>query len=239
MASAAVMPLAPHAQNKTNDRAAAIFEERRGQVLRRVDKMFLVLMIVQWVAAILVALFVSPYGWEGKVRAVHFHVYVAVLLGGALSLFPIALIVLRPGSTLTRHVVAASQMLWSALLIHLSGGRIETHFHVFGSLAFIGFYLDWKVIPTATTVVAGDHFIRGLLWPESVYGITNPEWWRFLEHAFWVLFTDVFIVLSCLNGMRDLHSAARQQAEVETLAEKDELQSLALEMVLQEVKDKA
>jgi two-component system, NtrC family, sensor histidine kinase HydH len=239
MASAAVLPLASSAQNKTAARAAAIFEERRGQVLKRVDKMFLVLMIVQWVAAILVALFVSPYGWEGKTKAIHIHVYIAVFLGGALSLFPIALAILRPGSTLTRHVIAASQMLWSALLIHLSGGRIETHFHVFGSLAFIGFYLDWKVIPTATTVVAGDHFIRGLLWPESVYGITNPEWWRFLEHAFWVLFTDVFIVLSCLNGMRDLHNAARQQAEVETLSEKDELQSLALQMVLQEVKDKA
>jgi two-component system sensor histidine kinase HydH len=239
MASAAVLPLASSAQNKAAARAAAIFEERRDQVLRRVDKMFLVLMIVQWVAAILLALFVSPYGWEGKTKAIHLHVYIAVFLGGALSLFPIALAVLRPGSTLTRHVIAASQMLWSALLIHLSGGRIETHFHVFGSLAFIGFYLDWKVIPTATAVVAGDHFIRGLLWPESVYGITNPEWWRFLEHAFWVLFTDVFIVLSCLNGMRDLHNAARQQAEVETLSEKDELQSLALQMVLQEVKDKA
>ena len=33
-------------------------------------------------------------------------------------------------------------MLWSGLLIHLTGGRIETHFHVFGSLAFLAFYLD-------------------------------------------------------------------------------------------------
>ena len=29
-------------------------------------------------------------------------------------------------------------MLMSVLLIHLSGGRIETHFHIFGSLAFLG-----------------------------------------------------------------------------------------------------
>jgi len=36
----------------------------------------------------------------------------------------------------------------SALLIHLSGGRIETHFHVFGSLAFLAFYLDWPVLIT-------------------------------------------------------------------------------------------
>ena len=45
---------------------------------------------------------------------------------------------------MTRHVIAISQMLTSALLIHLSGGRIETHFHVFGSLAFLAFYLDME-----------------------------------------------------------------------------------------------
>src|SRR4029078_11965807 len=87
----------------------------------------------QWVFGNLVAIFFSPYGWTGKVRAVHLHVWVAVFLGGALSLFPIVLAILRPGSAMTRHVIAASQMLWSALLIHLSGGRIETHFHIFGS----------------------------------------------------------------------------------------------------------
>jgi hypothetical protein len=31
-------------------------------------------------------------------------------------------------------------MLWSALLIHLTGGRIETHFHVFGSLGILAGY---------------------------------------------------------------------------------------------------
>ena len=59
--------------------------------------------------------------------------WTALLLGGAVSSLPLALIALRPGAAVTRHVVAAAQMLWSALLIHLTGGRIETHFHVFGS----------------------------------------------------------------------------------------------------------
>ncbi len=34
----------------------------------------------------------------------------------------------------TRYSIAVCQMLWSALLIHITSGRIETHFHVFGSL---------------------------------------------------------------------------------------------------------
>jgi two-component system, NtrC family, sensor histidine kinase HydH len=216
-------------------RADELFRERRQLVLARVDRMFMKLMLGQWVFGILVAIFVSPYTWAGQAKSIHVHVYVAVFVGGALTLFPVALAALRPGAVLTRHVMAASQMLWSALLIHLSGGRIETHFHVFGSLAFLAFYYDWKVLNTATLVVATEHFLRGAFWPESIYGIANPEWWRFLEHAFWVLFTDTFLVIACLNGMADMRSAAKQQAETEALAESDEVKSLALQMVLKEV----
>src|SRR6185295_3680086 len=157
-------------------RASELLQQARGRLLAQVDRMFLALMGGQWIFGILVALFFSPYGWQGKEKALHFHVYLAIFLGGALSLFPMVLVWRRPGWVVTRHVVAVSQMLWSALLIHLSGGRIETHFHVFGSLAFLAFYLDWKVLGTASAVVVVDHLLRGLFWPESVYGIANPEW---------------------------------------------------------------
>ena len=126
-------------------------------------------------------------------------------------------------------------MLWSALLIHLTGGRIETHFHVFGSLAFLAFYLDWKVLLTATTVVAADHFLRGIYWPESVYGVANAEWWRFLEHAGWVVFEDVFLIWSCVIGNREMAASAARQAEVEHLSEQEQLKSAALEMALAEM----
>jgi hypothetical protein len=225
-----------HRERRIVERAAALFNERRQHVLKRLDRAFVYLMVGQWVFAILVALLFSPYGWAGKVKAVHFHVYLALLMGGALTLFPAALALLSPGRALTRHVIAANQMLWSALLIHLMGGRIETHFHVFGSLAFLSFYLDWKVLLTATVVVASDHLIRQLVWPESVYGVLNPEWWRFLEHAFWVVFENAILVLACVIGLKDMMHAARQQAEVEILTESDEMKTLALEMALAEAR---
>ena len=62
-------------------------------------------------------------------------------------------------------------MLMSALLIHLTGGRIETHFHVFGSLAILAFYRDWRVLISASAVVTVDHLLRGFFWPQSVYGV--------------------------------------------------------------------
>jgi len=216
-------------------RAAELRDAQLVARRKRIDRMFAVLLGIQYVAGIAGALFVSPYAWEGKVRVLHMHVWVAILGGGGIILLPVLLAWLKPGTTMTRHVIAASQMLSSALLIHLTGGRIETHFHVFGSLAFLAFYLDWPVLVTATVVVAADHFLRGIFWPESVYGIANAEWWRFLEHAAWVVFEDVFLVWGCILGQRELRASALRQAQVEHLSEQEQLKSAALEMALAEM----
>jgi hypothetical protein len=200
-------------------RAEDRFRAHRDEIYQATDRLFAALMAGQWVFGIFIALVFSPHAWEGKVQTVHAHVWTAVLLGAALSSLPVAMAFLRPGWALTRHVITAAQMLWSALLIHLTGGRIETHFHVFGSLGFVAAYRDWRVMITATLVVASDHLIRGLLWPESVYGITNPEWWRFLEHAFWVVFAVSFLTVLCLRSVKDMRVMAERGAELEALSE--------------------
>lgn len=132
----------------TAARAAELRDDQLKLRRAKVDRMFAVLLVVQYGAGIIGAPAVSPYAWDGKERILHMHVWVAILAGAGITLLPVMLAIFRPGTVMTRHVIAASQMLSSALLIHLTGGRIETHFHVFGSLAFLAFYLDWKVIIT-------------------------------------------------------------------------------------------
>lgn len=217
-------------------RADELHQEQNARRHTMVSRMFAVLLVVQYIACVVAAFSVSPYAWAGKERALHMHVWVAILAGAGITILPLLMAIFRPAAPLTRHVIAASQMLSSALLIHLTGGRIETHFHVFGSLAFLAFYLDWKVIATATVVVAADHFARGVFWPESVYGVTDPEWWRFMEHAGWVAFEDVFLIWSCIFGQRELRAAAQRQAEVEHLTEQEQLKTAALEMALSEIR---
>jgi signal transduction histidine kinase len=207
----------------------------RRVVFEQVDRLFVRLLLAQWAFGVLVALLVSPYGWEGAVKTTHVHVYAAVLLGGAITSLPVFLALTRSGEPATRHVVAVAQMLWSGLLIHLTGGRIETHFHIFGSLAFLAFYRDYRVLVPATLVVVGDHFLRGLLWPESVYGVAAPEWWRFLEHAFWVAFEDAVLVVVCLQGVKEMRSIARQRAELEELTARETQKSIALDEALVEL----
>jgi hypothetical protein len=222
-------------ETATAVRAKTIHDDQMFVRRVRIDRMFAALLVVEYIAGIAAAFVVSPFAWQGKERVLHMHVWVAVLGGAGIIILPLLLAFLKPGTVLTRHVIAASQMLSSALLIHLTGGRIETHFHVFGSLAFLAFYLDWQVLITATIVVAADHFLRGIYWPESVYGVSNPEWWRFLEHAGWVVFEDVFLIWSCILGNREVGASAARQAEVEHLSEQEQLKSAALEMALAEM----
>jgi signal transduction histidine kinase len=195
----------------------AHFESKLLDVRVQTGALFLWLLLGQWMLAIAVALTVSPHAWAGRAQSLHVHVKAAIVLGGLINAMPIVLIRRRPEWRLTPHVVAVAQMLWSGLLIHLTGGRIETHFHVFGSLAFLAFYRDWKVILTGTAVVAADHLVRPLFWPESIYGLANPEWWRILEHAAWMVFEDFVLVLGCLRSVAEMRMTADREAALEVL----------------------
>lgn len=200
-------------------RADELFRENKSDLFRRTDRLFAGLMVLQWFAGVFAAIWISPRTWAGAYSETHLHVWAAVLLGGLISAFPICLALGRPGSTLTRHVIAVSQMLTSALLIHLSGGRIETHFHIFGSLAFLACYRDWRVLITATLVVAADHFIRGIYFPLSVFGIAWASTWRVFEHAAWVVFEDIFLLITIKQSIQEMKAMARQRAELEATNE--------------------
>jgi len=215
-------------QDQIHKRADELWAQGLDQERRATDRVFLWLLLAQWVFAIFLAFHLSPRAWEGKVSATHFHVHVAVLFGGLINALPITLILLRPGWVGTRYSVAVVQMLWSALLIHLTGGRIETHFHVFGSLAFLATYKDWRVLIPATLTVAADHFLRGLLWPVSVYGTTSPEWWRFLEHAGWVLFEDAVLFVACRRAVAAERVVSEREARLEAEIEQGHIREAEL-----------
>jgi signal transduction histidine kinase len=213
-AALAVLPPAGEAKCPTVDVLFATYEDK---VYRRVDRLFFILLALQWVVGIVFAAIISPRAWSGAMSSIHPHIYAAVLLGGVFCLFPMLLIWRLPGHALTRQSVAIGQVCFSSLLIHLTGGRIETHFHVFGSLAFLACYRDWKVLPTATVIVAVDHLLRGLWYPESVYGVAFATPWRSLEHASWVVFEDVVLIWSCFVSRREMRNICEQQFQKQEL----------------------
>jgi signal transduction histidine kinase/HPt (histidine-containing phosphotransfer) domain-containing protein/FixJ family two-component response regulator len=207
--------IAPPIDSTVQSRTQELFHAYQQRLFVQTDRMFAALLAFQWVAGILAVFWISPRAWSGSESSVHPHVWVAIVLGGLVDALPIALALLRPGKTSTRHAIAIAQMCTSAILIHISGGRIETHFHVFGSLAFLALYRDWRVLVTATVVVATDHFARGVFWPQSVFGVLAPGSWRWLEHAGWVVFENVILIYSCVRGTSELVRIALYTAELE------------------------
>lgn len=202
-----------------SQRADQRLQKNLQELHRRTDRLFACLMIVQWVAAIGAAFLITPYTWVGVDSQTHLHVWAAVLFGGLITSFPVLLAWIHPGRPLTRHVIAISQMLTSSLLIHLTGGRIETHFHIFGSLAFLAFYRDWRVLLSATTVVVIDHTAFGLFYPQAIFGVLSSSPWRIVEHGAWVIFEDIFLIVAIQQSLNEMKAMARQRAALEETKE--------------------
>ena len=198
-------------------RRAVLFTEQQQNIIEHTDWIFARLMVLQWIGGVAAALLISPRTWSGTQSWLHPHVWAAVFLGGIITSGPVLLALTQPGKALTRHAVAIGQMLMSALLIHLTGGRIETHFHIFGSLAILAFYRDWKVLISASAVVYLDHLVLGIFWPQSVYGVLSAPVWRSLEHAGWVIFEVSFLLISIRKSLSEMFNVAERQARLEIL----------------------
>ena len=196
-------------------RAEALLREQTRAVHTNATRVFMLLLVLQWIAGITIALSISPLTWSGDTSSLHLHVTSALLLGFLFSTYPMYLARTAPDAAFTRHIIAATQLMWSGVLVHLSGGRTETHFHVFGSLAFLAFYRDWRLFITATIVVATDHLVRGMLWPQSIYGVLSASPWHTAEYTGWVLFESVFLTYSCRKSMVEMRSNCLRQATSE------------------------
>ncbi len=199
-------------------RALELFQNQKLVIHKQTDRLFLWLMGGQWLLAILLAVFVSPHVWEWEAQS-HLNLLAAVGLGGLFCGIPALVAWKCPGAGFTRHTIAAGQMLTSALLIHLTGGRAATHFHIFGALAFLAIYRDWKILATATAIIATDLVVVGNWWPKSVFGELTVSPWCAWEYLGWVLFADTFLVLSIRNSTHSLFDMARNQVQVQTVNE--------------------
>src|SRR5260370_23361746 len=67
--------------------------------------------------------------------------------------------------------------------------------------------------------MALEHLIRGIYWPQAIFGVLTVSYWRVVEHAAWVVFEDVFLIRACCLGVREMGEIADRQAELEASRE--------------------
>jgi diguanylate cyclase (GGDEF)-like protein len=99
----------------------------------------------------------------------------------------------------------------SALLVHLSGGYVEMHFHFFVIVALMALYQDWVPFSLAILYVVIHHGLLGVLSPTSVYNhpaAWEHPWERALIHGVFVLAASAANMLAWrLNEHQALHDA--------------------------------
>ncbi|MEZ6091967.1 MAG: methyl-accepting chemotaxis protein [Pirellulaceae bacterium] len=187
------------------------FRKRCQIIAARTDRLFSILMLIQFVGCIVAAFLLTPRTWSGVDSSIHSHVWAAIILGG-IAAVPTAIWGWRhSGREFNRFAFAISQLTFSGLIIHISGGRIESHFHVFVSIAFLSAYRDWRVVIVGTLITAVDHVGRGVFWPMSIYGVDQMSLLRSIEHAAWVVFEDFVVLLTIYYSRCETYDAASQE----------------------------
>ncbi|MBC7370216.1 MAG: hypothetical protein H7326_01540 [Bdellovibrionaceae bacterium] len=181
---------------------ARIFKDYRENLSKRVDHELGLLLLEQWALSVLCAVFLSP----DKSYVLH-----AFVFGGLICTLPLYFAFEKPGSTIGRHIIAIGQMSFSALFIHLMGGRPEAHIHVFVSLAILASYRDWTVLLTASLFTVADHFLRGIYFPLSIYGTAIGVENKWLVHAAWVSFETTCLFITCRRALKEMRIVADSQ----------------------------
>lgn len=105
----------------------------------------------------------------------------------------------RASRKLRSVMVALGLLTSSALMVHLTGGLIESHFHFFIVVPLMTLYSDWSVFLLAIAYVAVHHGVFGQLQPTAVFN-HSAAWrapWRWaLLHAAYVLGASIAAIVA-------------------------------------------
>ncbi|MEA2932344.1 MAG: hypothetical protein QOI56_1129 [Actinomycetota bacterium] len=162
---------------------------------------------------------------------------------------------LASSPTLSRRMRSAAASVGllscSAVLVHLSGGVIEMHFHFFVMVAVVALYQDWVCFLTAIGYVLVHHGIFGALEPSSVfnhYAALNHPWKWAAIHAFFITGISVACLVTwrldenLLDREREAEERLREETRiVETLNHVGRAVAAELDLraVVQQVTDAA
>jgi hypothetical protein len=114
----------------------------------------------------------------------------------------------------------------SAVIVHLSGGVVEAHFHFFVMIGVITLYQDWLPFGLALGFVVVHHSVLGLLAPHDVFNhaaaVRSPWKWALIHGAF-VLAASVAYLVNWRLSEQQAVEISRLVSRLEGLARTDPL----------------
>lgn len=191
-----------------------IFQNMMDITYSSASKIFSVLLPIQYAILVILAFIITPNTWKGDTSSINQTLYTVLGLGLLAVGLPSYLAKVKPTETITRYAIAIGQMICSALLIDIFGGRIEAHFHILISIAFLSIFKDFKLILVATIVVVIDHLLRGFLFPISLFGSESPDILRIIEHAIYIIVLDAGLFIIISNSISEINAISRDKSDL-------------------------
>jgi len=134
-------------------------------------------------------------------------------LGTLTFLVPLLAYTWQPGSFLSRSVISLSLTVYSAIIIHLSNGLVEMHFHIFAALVLLSIYYDWRLIIIAAIFIAVHHLVGLLASFYQVYA-PNPDLFIYSLHIIFVGLESVVLCYLCEISRRRILLINHQNSEL-------------------------
>ena len=143
--------------------------------------------------------------------------------GGLLAFIAVAARLSVVSRRVQSAIATCGLMTAAALLVHISGGRIELHFHFFVLMSVIVLYQDWIPFLVGLQFIILDHGVIGTLMPDMVYGHaegqTHPWTWAVIHGGFLLAECAALLYFWRVNELareKVLQSEARTRMIIET-----------------------
>lgn len=136
-----------------------------------------------------------------------------------------------PGTFFSRSVISAGMMMMSMIVIMQQLGRIEMHFHIFATLAFLIIWRDYRVILVAALVIAIHHAASVPLQLSDVSIGDTPfivyaqscDWATFAVHAAFVVMESAVLVFFCYRMNSQYQLSNNVMAAMQVAAQQSDL----------------
>ncbi|HEX4905078.1 MAG TPA: EAL domain-containing protein [Acidimicrobiales bacterium] len=143
----------------------------------------------------------------------------AALEAALVAVFAWGATVLRRERRWSTVAAALGLLTSSAVLVHLSDGLIEMHFHFFVVIGIVTLYQDWEPFLIAIVYVVVEHGVGGAVLPGAVYnhagGVENPWAYAALHGAFILAMSGAGVASWRLNERLISQVSTRQDALTE------------------------
>ena len=158
----------------------------------------------------------------------------SLIEGGIPASMAAAAVAVESRRRLASALVAIGLISTSGVLVHITGGLIEAHFHFFVMVLLLGLYEDWIPFGIAIAWVLLHHGALGQVAPGSVYNhpdaAADPWKWAAIHAAFILAAAAAAIASWRLNENHRAETnkavKEREAAEAEVRRQKDEFMGL-------------